>query len=164
MTITAPAPTPVSTRTDAMATRHRIVVGLDDDPVSVEALRFAATEAAYRGVDVVAVHVWQWPSTWGMPMIWPEEADPGGFILDQLEQTVAGVLAERAVAGDPLVSIQPEVVQGVTVAALRDACREADLLVLGARHHNRFLGSVSSACAGHPRCPVVIVPPAHPGT
>lgn len=160
VTITAPAP--VSLPTSDAATRHRIVVGMDDDPVSVAALRFAATEAGYRGADVVALHVWQWPSTWGVAVVWPETASPGEYILTQLQQTVVEILAERAAAGEPDVAIRAEAVQGVTVAALHDASRGADLLVLGARHHSRFLGSVSSACANHPQCPVVIVPADQP--
>ncbi|MEJ7705139.1 MAG: hypothetical protein WKF47_16490 [Geodermatophilaceae bacterium] len=32
--------------------------------------------------------------------------------------------------------------------------------MLGARHHNRLLGSVSQMCTSHPPCPVVVVPAA----
>ncbi|MEP6853279.1 MAG: universal stress protein [bacterium] len=138
--------------------RNRVVVGLDDDPVSVEALRFAATEAAYRGGDVVAMHVWHYPSTWGYPMAWPEEASLGELILPELQRTVEQVVAERAAAGEAAVAITTQVVQGVDSFALCAAAHSGALLVLGARHHNRLLGSVSQACVNHPPCPVVIVP------
>lgn len=138
--------------------RNRVVVGMDDDPVSVTALRFAAVEAAYRGGDVLAVHVWQYPAMWGYPII-PEQLDLGPYISTRLQQTVDGVLAERSVAGEPVVSIAVRVVEGIPAAALHTAARDAALLVLGARHHNLLLGSVSRACSNHPPCPVVVVPP-----
>lgn len=137
---------------------------MDDDPVSVAALRFAATEAAYRGGDVLAVHVWHYPNTWGYPMVWPEETSPGTYILNELQKTVDAAIAERAEAGEPAVPIIAEVLEGVNAFALSAAAHGAALLVLGARHHNRLLGSVSQACTNHPPCPVVVVPaPSQPG-
>lgn len=130
---------------------------MDDDPVSVDALRFAATEAAYRGCDVLAVHVWHYPAMWGYP-VWPEQTDLGTYILQTMQETVVGVLAERAVASEPVVAVSVEVLQGVTAAALHDISRDANLLVLGARHHNRLVGLLSRSVANHPLCPVVIVP------
>lgn len=135
---------------------------MDDNPVSVTALRFAATEAAFRGGDVLAVSVWHYPYTWGLATAWPEEADPGTSMLTELQQTVAAVLAERALAGQPAVSITVEVVEGDAAAALATAADGAALLVLGARHHNRLLGSVSQACTARPPCPVAVVPAVSP--
>lgn len=130
---------------------------MDDDPASLAALRFAATEAAYRGADVLAVHVWHYPPMWGYP-VWPEQLDLGSYISDKLNQTADAISAERADAGDPAVSIKVEVVQGVTAATLHEIASDAALLVLGARHHSLLLGSVSRACSNHPPCPVVVVP------
>jgi nucleotide-binding universal stress UspA family protein len=138
--------------------RNRVVVGMDDDPVSVGALRFAAIEAGYRGGDVLALHVWHYPNTWGYPVAWPEEDSLGSYVLTGLQKTVDAVLAERVAAGAPVVAITAQAVQGVDVTALGAAADGAALLVLGTRHHNRFLGSVSQACVNHPPCPVVVVP------
>jgi nucleotide-binding universal stress UspA family protein len=138
--------------------RNRVVVGLDDDPVSVEALRFGATEAAFRGGDVLALHVWHYPSSWGYPMPWPQETSLGALILPELLRTVEQVTSERAAAGETAVAITAKVVQGDDSFALCTAAHGGALLVLGARHHNRLLGSVSQACVNHPPCPVVIVP------
>jgi nucleotide-binding universal stress UspA family protein len=156
----APAPQP----TDASARAARVVVGMDDDPASVAALRFAATEAAYRGGDVVALHVFHYPSIWGVFPVWPEQGQPGAFISAGLRETVDAVLAERVAAGEPTVEITPLVVEGINADELRRAATGVALLVLGARHHSRVLGSVSSAVLNHsahgPACPVVVVPAA----
>lgn len=157
MTITVPAPSLSAVVPNPVEARNRVVVGMDDDPASVAALRFAATEAAYRGGEVLAVHVWHYPAMWGYP-VWPEQTDLGSYISDQLRQTADAVLAERAEAGEPSVSITVEVVQGVTAPTLHHAARDAALLVVGARHHSLLLGSVSRAASNHPPCPVVVVP------
>lgn len=159
MTITESAPSPTDTPLESDRPNTRVVVGMDDDPASLAALRFAATEAAYRGGDVLAVHVWHYPAMWGYP-VWPEQTDLGSYISDQLREKANAVTTERAEAGEPVVSIAVEVVEGVTAAILHRAARDAALLVLGARHHSLLLGSVSRACSNHPPCPVVVVPSA----
>jgi nucleotide-binding universal stress UspA family protein len=159
-TTAGPAPLP----TDPTALAARVVVGMDDDPASVAALRFAATEAAYRGGDVVALHVFHYPSIWGVFPVWPEEGQPAAFIGAGLQETVDGVLAERVAAGEPAVEITPLVVEGINADELRRAAAGVALLVLGARHHSRVLGSVSSTVLNHSAhglsCPVVVVPAA----
>ena len=163
MTTSRPAPFPAPARPGPTAPHNRVVVGMDGDPVSVAALRFAAVEAAYRGGDVLAVHVWHYPSTWGawgVPTVWPDETNPGIFILEQLQQSVDVVLAERAATGEPIVAITAQVMEGASAATLTAAARGAALLVLGARHHNRLLGSVSEACISHASCPIAVVPAA----
>lgn len=159
MTTTA---TPATPGTDPATLAARVVVGMDDDPASMAALRFAAVEAAYRGGDVVALHVFHYPSIWGVFPVWPEEGQPAGYLCEQLQATVDAVLAERAAAGEPAVEITAMVVEGVDVDELRRAAAGVALLVLGARHHSRILGSVSSMMLSHsadgPACPVVVVP------
>ena len=156
------AATPATLGTDPATLAARVVVGMDDDPASVAALRFAAVEAAYRGGDVVALHVFHYPSIWGVFPVWPEEGQPAGYLSEQLRATVDAVLAEREAAGEPAVEITAMVVEGVNVDELRRAAAGVALLVLGARHHNRILGSVSSMVLSHsadgPACPVVVVP------
>lgn len=157
MTITVQTPSPADALPDSDSHRNLVVVGMDDDPASLAALRFGATEAAYRGGDVLAVHVWHYPAMWGYP-VWPEQTDLGSFIADQLRETANAVMTERAEAGEPAVAIAVEVVQGVTASTLHSAARDAALLVLGARHHSLLLGSVSRDISNHPPCPVVVVP------
>jgi nucleotide-binding universal stress UspA family protein len=70
---------------------------------------------------------------------------------------------ERALseAGAESVEIKRSVVEGHPAAALLDAAKEADLLVVGSRGRGGFagllLGSVGEQCAHHAPCPVVIV-------
>lgn len=145
---------------------RRVVVGVDGDPAGLAALRFAAVEAAHRGGDVLAVHVWHHPASWGISATtWGyagvrlPDGEPARHILAALQASVELVLAERAAAGEPGVVITAEVVEGVDARTLHAAARGASLLVLGARHHSRLLGSVSLAVVGHPPCPVAVVPP-----
>ena len=147
---------------------RRVVVGVDGDPAGLAALRFAATEAAHRGGDVLAVHVWHHPTSWGISAttwgyagIRLPDGEPARHILAALQASVELVLAERAAAGQPVVAITAEVVEGVDARTLRATARGAALLVLGARHHARLLGSVSHAVLAGAPCPVAVVPPPH---
>lgn len=143
---------------DSRTQQRRVVVGLDNAPESISALRFAATEAAYRGGDVLAVTVWQYPMTWGYPTIWPEAMDPGRYCRYDLLKAIETVQAERAVAGEPVVSMTAEVAEGAGADRLLAAADGTAMLVLGARHHSRLLGSVSQSCLSRAHCAVVVVP------
>ena len=144
-----------------MATMSDVVVGVDDSPESLEALRVAASEAAFRRVGVRAIHVWHFPSTWGVPLAWPAEANPGEYVEKRLLDEARQLETARQAAGEPPVGITVEVIEGDAENELRAAARGAPLLVLGARRFHgpsSILGSVSHACAAHPPCPVLIVP------
>jgi nucleotide-binding universal stress UspA family protein len=138
-----------------------VLVGVDDSPASLTAMRVAADEAALRGTDLLAVHVWHFPSTWGVPLTWPKGANPGQFVLDRLNAEVAHVQAERNAAGKPEVSVSVEVIEGDTIKELRTAGAKAAILVLGERGRfspQKILGSVSHALVTRPPCLVMIVP------
>ncbi|MEU3985934.1 universal stress protein [Streptomyces sp. NPDC026672] len=55
----------------------------------------------------------------------------------------------------------PQVVEGHPAAALTEAAKDAELLVVGSRGHGAFtgmlLGSVSHHCVHHATCPVLVV-------
>ncbi len=141
--------------------RGLIVVGVDGSEESRAALRWAVEEARLRKAAVFAVHAW-----WAVP-----ELEPGTPVLDEDWERLRDQEAERFVrefvehtlgATRARVEITAVPVQGVTAsAALLEAARDADLLVVGSRGVGGFkgllLGSVGQQCLQHAGCPVVIV-------
>jgi len=133
-----------------------VVVGVDGSPESQAALDWGMQEAKLRNGQVVVLASWQYPYiTDAAGQVW----DYTGFerdarlILDGELQRVA----------DPAVPVTGRLVEGNAAAALVEASREADLLIVGSRGLGGFtgmlLGSVSSQLAHHARCPVLIVRP-----
>jgi nucleotide-binding universal stress UspA family protein len=138
-------------------TGNPVAVAVDDSPESLEALRMAADETEIRRTTLR----WHYPSTWGVPLDWPDEANPGEFVRGRLNTEVDAMLEKRKSAGKADISVTVEVIQGDTDAELRRAGAEATMLVLGARHRRRpatLLGSVAHDLAARPPCPVLIVP------
>jgi nucleotide-binding universal stress UspA family protein len=136
-----------------------IVVGVDGSGESKAALRWAVEEARLRRARVEAVHAW-----WIVPMLEPgdhpapEATDwnPRGA-TERVRAFIADTVGEQTE-----VEITPVAVQGEQAsAALVDAAKDADLLVVGSRGAGGFsgllLGSVSQQCAHHAPCPIVIV-------
>jgi nucleotide-binding universal stress UspA family protein len=137
------------------ATLHRIVVGVDGSPGSLEALDWAATQAKQSNAVLDIVTAWNYPNTYGSMI---------AFDINEIEQA-AKALAEKAVARAteraPGVVIRNDIVEEPGAQALVDASRGADLLVVGSRGLGGFtgalIGSVSLHCARHSHCPVVIM-------
>lgn len=145
----------------------RIMVGVDGSEGSRRALRWAAADAELRGWSIEAVAVWSNPYGGEMSL----EFQAPYFRKDQLasRKKVEEQLTEAvsdAVAGLPTVTVHQVVVDGDPAEILCGRSANADLLVVGSRGHGGFarllLGSVSSACAHHSGCPIVIVPAPHP--
>ena len=157
MTTTATEPSPPRLVPDSVAACRRVVVGRDDSDASLTALRFAAREAPYRAGDVPALGVWHYPYTSGLPTVWPEDADPSEHITSHLQQRVAATLAKPAAAAEPIVSIGVEVEPGTRRYGIGGRRARRRELVLGARQHNRLLGSVGQVSTKPPPYPVVIV-------
>ena len=140
-----------------------IVVGVDGSPGSRQALRWACSEAALRGVSVVAVMAWEPPvGTWSSPMgAVPIDAftrrDYQAEAQRELESVVATVVDEFP---DVVVECRACVGNAVTVILGMADTRSADLIVVGSRGAGGFsrllLGSVSAQCAMHAHCTVVI--------
>lgn len=143
-----------------------IVVGVDGSGSSGDAIRFAIEEARLRRTNVVALYVWQSPIVTGLHYIPPDLLDPE-TLASHARQIVEAAISETG--GPPAdVEIESRTVEGSPAAALIEASRDADLLVLGSRGHGGFhgllLGSVGQQCVQHAVCPVVIVRPVHDGT
>ncbi|WP_192827612.1 universal stress protein [Mycolicibacterium aromaticivorans] len=137
-----------------------IVVGIDGSPASVKALRWAVEEARLRGATVRAVYAWSFPFRDGEIAHLAAEAAHDA-LQQEAEQSAQN--AVRQALGADADAIECVVTEDSPAQALTQAARDADLLVVGSRGRGGFagllLGSVSSQCAQHAPCPVVIVRP-----
>jgi nucleotide-binding universal stress UspA family protein len=134
--------------------RGLIVVGVDGSENSRQALRWALEEARLRQARVRVVHAW-----WMYPMLADEMEEP--HLTDDASGAVQKFVAETLGEQDD-VEVEAVAVQGQQAsAALVDAAKDAELLVVGSRGAGGFssllLGSVSQQCAQHAPCPVAIV-------
>jgi nucleotide-binding universal stress UspA family protein len=138
-------------------------VGIDGSKESRRALHWALKEAALRGASLRVVHSFSIP---------PTVTGPGTAMAPQvLTETIdadraaaATLLRDELSAADAAsagVTIESVVAEGPASAALLEAAKGADLIVVGSRGRGGFkgllLGSVSNQTAHHAPCPVVIV-------
>ncbi|MFF8843385.1 universal stress protein [Streptomyces sp. NPDC015127] len=117
-----------------------LVVGIDGSEASLEAVDWAADEAARHEVPLLLVHA-------GAPH---HEAT-----------ALIGVASDRARTGAPRVRLSSEVLHEDAASALVHKGRNAFALVLGSRGlgdlAGMLLGSVSLAVAARADCPVIVV-------
>ncbi|GAA3873613.1 universal stress protein [Saccharothrix violaceirubra] len=132
-----------------------IVVGVDGSDSALDAVRWAATEAARHRVPVRLVHSY----------LMPDYAYPGvvvdpGEVRRELEARGAKWLA-AARAEVRHVPVDAELVHGGPAATLIERSEGARMVVLGAHGQGgfagRLLGSVPTAVTAHGHCPVVVV-------
>lgn len=131
-----------------------VVAGLDGSPESLAAARWAAEEAALRGLPLRLVHAWVWEPTALLPLA---SADPSP---QWAERVLAQGLAEVRSA-HPSLTIEADQVADSAVNTLVDAAAEAELLVLGTRGlgpvKGFLVGSVALAVVARVSGPVVLV-------
>ena len=134
---------------------HRIVVGTDGSPSSIEAVEWAARQAELTGAALEVIMTWEWPLSFGWSVV-PNEYDPAS----DGEKVLAEIVA-RLRKAHPGLSIGTSVVEGHPAPVLVKASAGADLLVVGSRGHGEFagmlLGSVSEHCASNAHCPVLVL-------
>ena len=146
----------------------KVVVGTDGSPSAHRAVSWALGEARLRKAPLHIVHAWMLPLLDALPEPWLV-ATPVGHTDDELHERVAAAAREfleaavaEAKAAEPGLDVIGELAEMRPAAALLEAARDADLLVVGSRGHGGFsgllLGSVSSQCVHHATCPVVVVP------
>jgi len=136
-----------------------VVVGIDGSDRALDAVRWAAREAARRTVPLrmVTALVWSQDHALGQVGLGARYRD---IMLDaahrQLSDAVAA--AEKAVAG---VEIESQLIVGYPIPVLQDESRRSQLVVLGDRGYGGvsglLLGSVATALATTAACPVVLV-------
>jgi nucleotide-binding universal stress UspA family protein len=147
---------------------QRYIVGVDGSEASIDALRWAVTEAkAHEGSNVCAVLVWEVPygglatnlaqGAYGLPNKALLEEDASLRLQNCIE----------AVGDTPAVEVRAEVHEGQPASVLLELSHKADLIVVGSRGHGGFasllLGSVSAQVVQHAHCSVVVIrPPTEP--
>lgn len=137
--------------------RNGIVVGVDLSPTGLEAIDLAAAEAARRGAELTLVRA----STGATPSeLLDDERQDWRARIDQTARRVLASGLERARKTCPDATIRSRVVRRPAGAALNEAARTAELLVIGAsRRHERpgSLGSVAYDVLLNLTSPVVVV-------
>jgi nucleotide-binding universal stress UspA family protein len=146
--LTAHSRCPVMVAREESADTGPIVLCVDGSPAGETAVEFAFAEAALRGAEIAAVHVWL-----------PDHA-PAGTGVEPAERLLAQALAGHA-EKHPDVTVRREVASGEAREVLIESSRNAQLVVVGARGRGGFtgllLGSVSQALLHHAHSSVVVV-------
>ncbi len=130
-----------------------VLVGIDGSPVSELATAIAFQEAAWRGVDLIALHVWSDVEVNDFPAIdWPA-----------MRPAAEEILAERLAGWQeryPDVTVRRVVECDHPTYHLIKQSESAQLVVVGSHGRGGFagmlLGSVSAALAHSARMPVIV--------
>ena len=131
-----------------------VVVGVDVTRHSVPLVRAALHEAARRGTELRAVHVWRTARD--------SATEPRAEVADRL-RTRLGEVVDEARAAAPDVAVELAVEAGIAGDVLRDHSRSCDLVVVG-RHHRKHsigapLGRTVRELLRWSRVPVLVVDP-----
>ncbi|WP_209752609.1 MULTISPECIES: universal stress protein [unclassified Arthrobacter] len=141
--------------------KPRIVVGVDGSAMSVAALRWAARIAPALDATITAVAAWHFPVDTGFGWSTPSGWDPEAGAREVLKEALSAAFGDKPPQG-----LTQRTVMGHAAYVLIEESRSARMLVVGSRGHGGFagllLGSVSSACAEHAQCPVMVVHGADP--
>ncbi|MDH2425465.1 universal stress protein [Sphaerisporangium sp. TRM90804] len=141
-----------------------VVVAVDGSAPATDAVRWAADDAARRGLPLRIVHVTE-PWTGEQALITPPGLSPPspGEGARAVLSEAARAARERVPGGLP---VETAALTGQVRAVLLEEARSAVELVVGTRGLGGFmglvLGSVSMGVAGHTDCPVVVA--GHVGT
>ena len=137
-----------------------VVAGVDGSEPALDAVRWAAREAARRRCPLRLVAAVEWTSyrPIGVPALGQEQHRD--VLLDQAGVHLDGAVAEAARV-DGTLDVERDVVGGAPTWVFAEESRSAELLVLGHRGSDGFpgllAGSVSLALAAASRCPLVVV-------
>lgn len=144
--------------------RRGIVVGVDGSASSTLAVRWAARDAALRGVPLKLVHIVVPVAT--PPVGWPEYPVPDGYIQWQETHGKQSLVEAQRLATDSTVDngvpeMTTELLDSAVVPALVDLSKSAQMMVVGCRGQGAvrraLLGSVSSGLVHHAHCPVTVI-------
>ncbi|EID14173.1 hypothetical protein MXEN_09314 [Mycobacterium xenopi RIVM700367] len=131
-----------------------VVVGIDGSPASEMATAIAFDEASWRGVELVALHVWRDADEF--PIGSAEWSAQQAEAVEALAERLAG-WQERY----PDVSVHRRIVSGNPARHLIEASESSQLVVVGNRGRGglqgMLMGSVSTAVVHAARSPVIVV-------
>lgn len=131
-----------------------ILVGVDGSSSSIAALRYAARVAAAFHRPIQAV------TTWDLP-VYAEAATVVGWSPEQWAEELLDRAIDESFGAAVPEGVTKTIRPGPPARTLIEMSWHATMLVLGSRGHGGFagllLGSVSTACAEHAHCPVLIV-------
>ncbi|MEU3215159.1 universal stress protein [Streptomyces sp. NPDC006971] len=167
----------VGLRTVAAATTPVVVVRGEDDETATgvvlaavrdendtECLRYAACEAEIRGATLRLLHVWNVFESAGAaaPML-----DGVGSVVGERARQLTP-LTDRIREEFPGLSVRADAEKSLSVAAaLVEASRHADLLVMGGRRSPGYigptLGRATHSLVHHAHCPVQLIPRSRAG-
>ncbi|MFC3961589.1 universal stress protein [Nocardia jiangsuensis] len=137
-----------------------VVVGTDGSEQAGAAVRWAAREAAAHRAPLHIVHAVGVPVDFG-PGVGYAPIDFGTLREAGNEIVTAARTLARDVAGGEL-TISTAVIEASAIPTLRDAAKDARMLVVGTRGFGALrrglLGSVSTGVARHAECPVAVIP------
>jgi nucleotide-binding universal stress UspA family protein len=140
---------------DGARPRKQIVIGVDGSESSKDALRTGVRLADVLDADATAVISWSTTAAYGEGYV-AIDWDPKQMAEKVLTETVDEVFGAHRPSG-----LKMFIAQGPAATVLISRSQGATLLVVGSRGHGGFigllLGSVSSQCAEHASCPVLIV-------
>ncbi|WTB42864.1 universal stress protein [Streptomyces sp. NBC_00827] len=139
-----------------------VLLAVDGSPAGEAAVEFAFAEALLRGVDLLALHVWNTRSE----RAYEGPGDPLNAVVDieRLRQEEQRLLDETVAPWQerhPRLVVERRLVRSRVRPSLIETSRDAQLVVVGARGRGGFtgllLGSVSQALLHHAHCPVAVV-------
>ncbi|CAG7623179.1 universal stress protein [Rhodococcus opacus] len=143
-----------------MAADRPIVVGTDGSPSALQAVSWAAKEAALRNAPLTVLTTMLRPGVYGAPV-----GLPANFFEEEELEAKKRLARAAEVAADavPGHSLEIHTVLGTETPAgeLVERSKTARMVVVGANRQGiierMFLGSVSSAVATHAHCPVAVI-------
>ena len=135
----------------------RVVVGVDGSVCALDAVRWAAAEAAARGVPLTLVYALHLPEA----AVAPLEPDDLAERQQQAGTALLGSAAELVADAYPELKIETGTTPHAPARGLLEFSTPETLLVTGTRGHGGFvgmlLGSVSRALAVHAEGPLTVV-------
>lgn len=141
-----------------------LAVGFDGSEQSQLAVRWAAEHAADQNLKLRIIHAWVWPVF--TKSLGPVKGVSGSGLRHAAEATLQeGVDLAHEVSGE--LEVEGVFEAGLPGQVLRDATKDARLLVVGHRGIGGIVGQLAgSVCldlAGHSPCPLLVVRYPHRG-